>query len=57
VHQRVLREAKDWVESQGWRVLGVTESPITGPRAMSNSCWERKRMAEAASGDAGRRSR
>jgi 23S rRNA (cytidine1920-2'-O)/16S rRNA (cytidine1409-2'-O)-methyltransferase len=31
VHQRVCAEAKDWVESQGWRVLGVTESPITGP--------------------------
>jgi 23S rRNA (cytidine1920-2'-O)/16S rRNA (cytidine1409-2'-O)-methyltransferase len=31
VHQRVCAEAKDWVESQGWRVLGVTESPISGP--------------------------
>ena len=31
VHRRVCAEAEDWVESQGWRVLGVTESPITGP--------------------------
>jgi 23S rRNA (cytidine1920-2'-O)/16S rRNA (cytidine1409-2'-O)-methyltransferase len=31
VHKRVCAEAKAWVESQGWRVLGVTESPITGP--------------------------
>ena len=31
VHQRVCDEAAAWVESQGWRVLGVTESPITGP--------------------------
>src|SRR6476620_6099261 len=31
VHDRVCAEAKDWVESQGWRVLGVVESPITGP--------------------------
>jgi len=31
VHQRVCTEAKDWVEAQGWTVLGVTESPITGP--------------------------
>ena len=31
VHERVCTEAKDWVESQGWTVLGVTESPITGP--------------------------
>src|SRR5690242_6681821 len=31
VHQRVCAEAKAWVESQGWTVLGVTPSPITGP--------------------------
>jgi 23S rRNA (cytidine1920-2'-O)/16S rRNA (cytidine1409-2'-O)-methyltransferase len=31
VHQRVCAEAAEWVASQGWRVLGVTESPITGP--------------------------
>jgi len=31
VHERVCAEAKDWVESQGWSVLGMTESPITGP--------------------------
>jgi 23S rRNA (cytidine1920-2'-O)/16S rRNA (cytidine1409-2'-O)-methyltransferase len=31
VHERVCTAAKDWVESQGWRVLGIVESPITGP--------------------------
>ena len=31
VHERVSSEAKAWVESQGWTVLGVTTSPITGP--------------------------
>ena len=31
VHERVCTEASAWVESQGWRVIGVTESPITGP--------------------------
>jgi 23S rRNA (cytidine1920-2'-O)/16S rRNA (cytidine1409-2'-O)-methyltransferase len=31
VHERVCAEASAWVESQGWRVVGVTESPITGP--------------------------
>ena len=31
VHQRVCSEAAAWVQSQGWRVVGVTESPITGP--------------------------
>ena len=31
VHQRVCDEAKDWVEGQGWTVLGIEQSPITGP--------------------------
>jgi 23S rRNA (cytidine1920-2'-O)/16S rRNA (cytidine1409-2'-O)-methyltransferase len=31
VHERVCTSAKDWVATQGWSVLGVTESPITGP--------------------------
>ena len=31
VHVRVCAEAKDWVETQGWTVLGITPSPITGP--------------------------
>lgn len=31
VHQRVCDEAAAWVQSKGWRVLGVETSPITGP--------------------------
>ena len=31
VHQRVCDAAAEWVASQGWRVLAVTQSPITGP--------------------------
>ncbi|WP_265529380.1 TlyA family RNA methyltransferase [Sphingomicrobium marinum] len=31
VHERVCREATDWVTSKGWTVLGVERSPITGP--------------------------
>jgi 23S rRNA (cytidine1920-2'-O)/16S rRNA (cytidine1409-2'-O)-methyltransferase len=31
IHERVCTQAKGWVESQGWTVLGVTPSPITGP--------------------------
>ena len=31
VHERVSTEAKGWVERQGWTVLGVVPSPITGP--------------------------
>ncbi len=31
VHARVCDEAAAWITSRGWRVLGVTPSPITGP--------------------------
>lgn len=31
VHQRVCDDAAAWVQSKGWRVLGVETSPITGP--------------------------
>ena len=31
VHQRVCEEAARWVQSKGWRVIGITPSPITGP--------------------------
>ena len=31
VHERVSAEAAAWVESQGWKVLGIEPSPITGP--------------------------
>jgi 23S rRNA (cytidine1920-2'-O)/16S rRNA (cytidine1409-2'-O)-methyltransferase len=31
VHERVCTQAKGWVESQGWTVLGIVPSPITGP--------------------------
>jgi len=31
VHDRVCKEAADWVRSKGWKVLGIEKSPITGP--------------------------
>ena len=31
VHERVCAEAKAWVESKGWTVIGIEASPITGP--------------------------
>lgn len=31
IHDRVCDEAMAWVESKGWRVLGIETSPITGP--------------------------
>jgi len=31
VHERVCAAASEWVSSQGWTVIGIAESPITGP--------------------------
>ena len=31
VHERVCAAAAEWVGSQGWRVVGIARSPITGP--------------------------
>ena len=30
LHERVCGEVRDWLENEGWRILGVTESTITG---------------------------
>ncbi|MDQ4088677.1 MAG: TlyA family RNA methyltransferase [Pseudomonadota bacterium] len=31
VHERVCAAAADWLRARGWRVEGLTQSPITGP--------------------------
>jgi len=31
VHARVCAAAEAWVESRDWDVIGIAESPITGP--------------------------
>ncbi len=31
VHDRVVEQAANWVEEAGWRLIGTTISPITGP--------------------------
>jgi 23S rRNA (cytidine1920-2'-O)/16S rRNA (cytidine1409-2'-O)-methyltransferase len=32
VHVRVCAEVRDWLQSTGWAIKGLTESPITGPK-------------------------
>ncbi|MBY8338329.1 TlyA family RNA methyltransferase [Alteriqipengyuania sp. NZ-12B] len=32
LHVRVCEEARAWLESSGWQVQGIVESPITGPK-------------------------
>ena len=32
VHERVCAEVQDWVREAGWTVVGLTQSPITGPQ-------------------------
>ncbi len=31
LHERVCNEVRDWLESEGWQVDGIVNSPITGP--------------------------
>jgi len=31
VHRRVCGEVREWIQSVGWDVVGIVESPITGP--------------------------
>ena len=32
LHQRVCDEVREWLETGGWQVQGIVESPITGPK-------------------------
>jgi len=32
LHRRVCEEARAWLETSGWQVQGIVESPITGPK-------------------------
>ena len=31
LHARVCDQVRDWLESSGWQVEGIVESPIKGP--------------------------
>ena len=32
LHARVCEEVRGWLESKGWTIQGIVESPITGPQ-------------------------
>ncbi|CCW19480.1 RNA binding methyltransferase FtsJ like [Sphingobium indicum BiD32] len=32
IHERVCEDVAAWIQTQGWTVIGVTPSPITGPQ-------------------------
>ena len=32
LHDRVCCEVREWLEQLGWGILGIVESPITGPQ-------------------------
>ena len=32
IHERVCEEVRTWIQAQGWSVVGITPSPITGPQ-------------------------
>jgi 23S rRNA (cytidine1920-2'-O)/16S rRNA (cytidine1409-2'-O)-methyltransferase len=32
LHRQVCEDISAWVAGQGWKVMGITESPITGPK-------------------------
>ena len=47
VHSRVCAEVQDWLESIGWAVKGLTESPITGPKGNVEFLVWAKQSADA----------
>ena len=51
VHEKVCAEVKAWVESQGWTVLGIVPSPITGPEGNIEFLLGAQRTQSQKSGD------
>ena len=47
IHARVCAEVATWVESRGWQVEGVVESPITGPEGNIEFLLAAKRTVSA----------
>ncbi|MGP1282624.1 MAG: TlyA family RNA methyltransferase [Parasphingopyxis sp.] len=48
VHERVCAEVADWLTGAGWRVVGVTPSPITGPQGNVEFLIGAERLESAA---------
>jgi 23S rRNA (cytidine1920-2'-O)/16S rRNA (cytidine1409-2'-O)-methyltransferase len=51
VHARVVAEAKTWVEAEGWTVIGITPSPITGPEGNVEFLLGAQKMEAQKTGD------
>jgi 23S rRNA (cytidine1920-2'-O)/16S rRNA (cytidine1409-2'-O)-methyltransferase len=49
VHERVCAAAADWLTSRGWNVIGVTQSPITGPEGNVEFLLAARRVDNAGS--------
>ncbi len=47
VHERVCEAAASWLRSRGWTVIGVTQSPITGPEGNVEFLIAAEKSAEA----------
>ena len=52
VHERVCAAAAAWFEANGWRVDGVTASPITGPEGNVEFLLAARRAADASENEA-----
>ncbi|MBC9032700.1 TlyA family RNA methyltransferase [Sphingomonas sp. JC676] len=48
IHARVCREVAEWLESRGWEVAGIAQSPITGPEGNVEFLIAAQRKNEAA---------
>lgn len=50
IHARVCREVAEWLESKGWNVAGIAQSPITGPEGNVEFLIAAQRKIETAAG-------
>jgi 23S rRNA (cytidine1920-2'-O)/16S rRNA (cytidine1409-2'-O)-methyltransferase len=50
IHARVCREVAEWLESKGWAVAGIAQSPITGPEGNVEFLIAAQRKIESAAG-------